>query len=87
MAGLIGFPYTYIYAQEAVRLVKEGRLKLDSQAGRSVGYRQVLEYVEAVWGFPPPPGASDGENPYSLKVSCFVWGGGLLIPYVNPLFV
>ena len=46
--------------------MKAGKLKLDSQAGRSVGYRQVLEYLESVWGFPPKD--DSGDISYSLKV-------------------
>ncbi len=62
--------------QEVIGLVKAGRLELDSQAGRCVGYRQVLEYLQAVWGFPPNEGAdgSVGGEPYSLKVSTGISG-------------
>ncbi len=39
---------------------------METQAGRSVGYRQVLEYLHNIWGY--PCGGDDGDIPYSLKV-------------------
>ena len=59
--------HTHTSYQEVIGLVQQGRLKLDSQAGRSIGYRQVLEYLQSVWGFPPPESNCGGE-PYSLQV-------------------
>ena len=38
--------------QEVIDLVRSCGLVLESQAGRSVGYRQALEYLKTVWGFP-----------------------------------
>ena len=35
-----------------IRLVKGRGLVADCQAGRTVGYRQALEFLEAAWGFP-----------------------------------
>ena len=35
-----------------IDLVRSSGLMLESQAGRSVGYRQALEYLKAAWGFP-----------------------------------
>lgn len=57
----------HTFMQEVISLVKKDGLKSDSQAGRSVGYRQVLEYLQSVWGFPSEEGESKGK-PYSLQV-------------------
>ena len=35
-----------------IDLVRSSGLVLESQAGRSVGYRQALEYLKTAWGFP-----------------------------------
>ncbi len=53
--------------QEVIKLVKDGRLTPDSQACRSVGYRQALDYLQATWGFPT---YKDGQIlcPAMLKV-------------------
>ena len=45
--------------QEVISLVRSCGLELESQAGRSVGYRQVLTYLKTVWGFPHESGAGD----------------------------
>ena len=51
----------------------QGTLKMESQAGRSLGYRQALDFLQVVWGF-PSSGEEDGVNPYSSKVSYeYVW--------------
>ena len=39
--------------QETILLVHKNGLVLDSPAGRSLGYRQVLEFFHHTWGFPP----------------------------------
>ena len=35
-----------------IDLVRSSGLVLESQAGKSVGYRQALEYLKTAWGFP-----------------------------------
>jgi hypothetical protein len=35
-----------------IDLVRSSGLVLESQAGKSVGYRQALEYLDTAWGFP-----------------------------------
>lgn len=35
-----------------IDLVRSSGLVLETQAGRSVGYRQALEYLKTAWGFP-----------------------------------
>lgn len=56
--------------QEVIGLVKQGKLKPDSQAGRSVGYRQALDFLQAVWSF-PSSGEEDGADVKS-KVSYII---------------
>ena len=41
-----------LFHQEVISLVRTGGLHMESQAGRSVGYRQALEYLKTQWGFP-----------------------------------
>ena len=53
---------SFYLLKEVISLVRCHGLVLDSQAGRSVGYRQALEYLQSVWGFPSSEGA------YSLQV-------------------
>lgn len=45
--------------KEVISLVSKEGLIMESQAGRSVGYRQALEYLRAVWGFPPNAGGTE----------------------------
>ena len=89
-ASIIPYSRVHTHTQEVVALVKEGRLVLDSQAGRCIGYRQVLEYLQDVWGFPqegvastrqeggastPQVGvASNAGKLYSLKVGKKICG-------------
>ena len=58
--------------QEVIGLVKAGKLKPDSQAGRCVGYRQALEFLQTAWGFPRSSDSREEDReagkPYSLKV-------------------
>ena len=56
----------WIPLQEVISLVLEEGLVLDSQAGRSVGYRQALEYLSSVWGV---PGGEVESGAYTAKVS------------------
>jgi len=42
-----------VVKQETISLVHKNGLVLDSPAGRSLGYRQVLEFLHHTWGFPP----------------------------------
>ena len=44
--------------------MSDHNLVLESQAGRSVGYRQALEYLNDVWGFP----RQEGGKGYLLQV-------------------
>ena len=59
--------------QEVISLVGEEGLVLDSQAGRSVGYRQALEFLSSVWG---SPGGDGGAYTCTAKVRVH----GSLIP-------
>ena len=54
-----------LYPQEVISLVHHHGLVADSQAGRSVGYRQALEWLRDTWGFPD----QNRTEPYSPKVS------------------
>ena len=56
---------TFHWSQEVITLVCEEGLLPDSQAGRSIGYRQALEYLNAVWGF---PGDKETGETYTAKV-------------------
>ena len=47
-------------------LVRRHGLVANSQAGKCLGYRQALEYLQKVWGFP----SEDKGCPYSLQVHC-----------------
>ena len=38
-------------------LVRTKGLQQDSQTGRSIGYRQALEHLNDVWGFPSVDGS------------------------------
>ena len=38
--------------KEAISLIKHHGLVPECQAGRSIGYRQALEYLQSVWGYP-----------------------------------
>lgn len=49
--------------QEVITLVHMKGLRQDTQTGRSIGYRQALEHLDDVWGFP-----SADERVYQLKV-------------------
>ena len=51
--------HTSSLVQEVISLVSKEGLVMESQAGRSVGYRQALEYLRAVWGFPPNAGGTE----------------------------
>ena len=51
--------------QEVISLVHSHGLVPDSPAGRSMGYRQALEWLRDTWGFPD----SDRVEPYTLQVS------------------
>ena len=48
-----------------ITLVREEGLLPDSQAGRSIGYRQALEYLSSVWGF---SGDKETRGTYTTKV-------------------
>lgn len=50
--------------QEVISLVHNHGLVPDCPAGRSVGYRQALEWLQDTWGFPDP----DRTAPYTTKV-------------------
>lgn len=50
--------------QEVIALVHNHGLFPDCPAGRSVGYRQALEWLQDTWGFPDP----DRTAPYTPKV-------------------
>ena len=50
-------------------LVKQHGLVADSSAGRSLGYRQVLEFLQKVWSF---PGSADSG--YQAKVASVHFG-------------
>ncbi len=58
--------YFALCPQEVISLVRAHGLVLDSQAGRSVGYRQALVYLRDVWGF---PSAGPERKCYSPQVS------------------
>ena len=45
-----------------ISLVRSCGLQLESQAGRSVGYRQALKYLKEVWGFPHQCGSDKTED-------------------------
>ncbi len=51
-----------LHTQEVIGLVREGGLVAESQAGRSVGYRQALEFLASVWRYP------GNGPPYQLQV-------------------
>ena len=50
------------HLQEVISLVRSCGLQLESQVGRSVGYRQALKYLKAVWGFSHECGSSETED-------------------------
>lgn len=57
--------FYFHWLQEVITLVREEGLLPDSQAGRSIGYRQALEYLSSVWGF---PGDKATRGTYTAKV-------------------
>ena len=57
--------FNFNWLQEVITLVREEGLLPDSQAGRSIGYRQALEYLSSVWGF---PGDKATRGTYTAKV-------------------
>lgn len=50
--------------QETISLAHKGGLTLNSPAGRSLGYRQVLEFLHDTWGFP----VNSSSSTYQPKV-------------------
>ncbi|XP_065882308.1 tRNA dimethylallyltransferase 2-like [Dysidea avara] len=50
--------------QETIMLVKRHGLVADSSAGRSLGYRQVLEFLQQVWSF-----LGSAQSSYQAKMS------------------
>ena len=53
-----------------IDLVRTCGLELESQAGRSVGYRQALEYLKTAWGFPhqSQDASKEEEHIYAAQV-------------------
>eukprot|EP00731_Ephydatia_muelleri_P027889 Em0019g762a len=49
--------------QEVISLVKNHQLTPNCQAGRSIGYRQALEYLQSVWEYPTVGGAACAQHP------------------------
>ena len=60
--------------QEVISLVRSHGLVEESQAGRSVGYRQALTYLRNVWGFPfpNPEGKEEMNHVYLPQVRTLV---------------
>ena len=53
--------------------MKQGKLRPDSQAGRSLGYRQALDFLQVAWGFPSPreqSGVEEGPSASKVVLCC-----------------
>lgn len=57
--------------QEVISLIKNHHLTSDCQAGRSIGYRQTLEYLSSAWGYPRVGEAACSQRPWQEHRTAF----------------
>ena len=73
-----------------IDLVQSSGLVLESQAGKSVGYRQALEYLKTAWGFPHQSQDDDArrkeKHVYVEQVYCTLYFILLNFVYYNNFY-